>query len=102
MNRKKFAYTCDGVIRMVKISDLRMREVINVLDGRRMGMIKDIDIDLETGRITALILPGSTRLMGFFGREEEIVVPWEKIVRIGVDVILVEAPHYSEPRYQRR
>ncbi|MEW6726744.1 YlmC/YmxH family sporulation protein [Desulforudis sp. 1088] len=87
---------------MVKISDLRMREVINVLDGRRMGMIKDIDIDLETGRITALILPGSTRLMGFFGREEEIVVPWEKIVRIGVDVILVEAPHYSEPRYQRR
>ncbi|MFZ5898528.1 MAG: YlmC/YmxH family sporulation protein [Bacillota bacterium] len=87
---------------MVKISDLRMREVVNVLDGRRLGMIKDIDIDLETGRITALILPGSSRLMGFFGREEEIVVPWEKIVRIGVDVILVETPHYSEPRYQRR
>lgn len=87
---------------MVKMSDLRMREVVNVHDGRRLGLIKDIDIDLETGRITALILPGASRLMGLFGREEEVVVPWEKIVRIGVDVILVEAPNYTEARYPRR
>ncbi|MGB9846470.1 MAG: YlmC/YmxH family sporulation protein [Desulfotomaculales bacterium] len=75
---------------MVKISELRMREVINVADGRRMGPIKDIDIDLEQGRISAIILPGPGRLFSFFGREEEIVVPWEKIKRIGVDVILVD------------
>ncbi|MDI6710588.1 MAG: YlmC/YmxH family sporulation protein [Thermoanaerobacterales bacterium] len=87
---------------MVKMSDLRMREVVNVHDGRRLGLIKDVDIDLETGRITALILPGASRLMGFFGREEEVVVPWEKIVRIGVDVILVEAPNFTEARYPRR
>jgi YlmC/YmxH family sporulation protein len=67
-----------------------MREVINVADGRRMGPIKDIDIDLEQGRISAIILPGPGRLFSFFGREEEIVVPWEKIKRIGVDVILVD------------
>ncbi|MGB9904651.1 MAG: YlmC/YmxH family sporulation protein, partial [Desulfotomaculales bacterium] len=59
---------------MVKISELRMREVINVADGRRMGPIKDIDIDLEQGRISAIILPGPGRLFSFFGREEEIVV----------------------------
>jgi YlmC/YmxH family sporulation protein len=75
---------------VVKISELRMREVINVADGRRMGPIKDIDIDLEQGRISAIILPGPGRLFSFFGREEEIVVPWEKIKRIGVDVILVD------------
>ncbi|OAT81848.1 YlmC/YmxH family sporulation protein [Desulfotomaculum copahuensis] len=77
---------------MVKISDLRTREVINVSDGRRLGPIKDIDIDLEQGRIGAIILPGQggTRLMGFFGREEEIVVPWHKIKKIGFDVILVD------------
>lgn len=87
---------------MVKMSELRMREVVNVQDGRRLGLIKDVDIDLETGRIAALILPGGSRFMGFIGRDEEVVVPWEKIVRIGVDVILVEAPDYTEPRYQRR
>lgn len=74
----------------MKISELRMREVINIADGRRMGPIKDIDIDLEQGRISAIILPGPGRLFSFFGREEEIVVPWEKIKRIGVDVILVD------------
>lgn len=77
---------------MVKISDLRTREVINISDGRRLGPIKDIDIDLEQGRIGAIILPGQggNRLMGFWGREEEIVVPWNKIKKIGFDVILVD------------
>ncbi|MFZ5592065.1 MAG: YlmC/YmxH family sporulation protein [Bacillota bacterium] len=85
---------------MVKISDLRLREVINIVDGRRLGPIKDIDIDLAEGRIAAIVLavPGS-RLMGFWGREDEIIVPWEKIVRIGVDVILVEiGPPYEDRR----
>ncbi|MCL6479458.1 MAG: YlmC/YmxH family sporulation protein [Peptococcaceae bacterium] len=76
---------------MVKISELRAREVINVTDGRRLGPIKDIDVDLEEGRISAIILPTyGTRLIGLFSREQEIVIPWDKIVRIGVDVILVE------------
>lgn len=77
---------------MVKISDLRVREVINVVNGRRLGMIKDIEIDLQMGRIKAIILPGNTRVFGFFGRSEDIVIPWERITRIGVDVILVDLP----------
>ncbi|MCL6635017.1 MAG: YlmC/YmxH family sporulation protein, partial [Peptococcaceae bacterium] len=40
---------------MVKISDLRAREIVNIVDGRRLGQIKDFDIDLEEGRITAII-----------------------------------------------
>jgi YlmC/YmxH family sporulation protein len=87
---------------MLKVSDLRVREIVNVLDGRRMGLIKDIDIDLDNGRISALILAGSSRLLGFFGREEEIIIPWGKIVKIGVDVILVEVPDYAEHYPVRR
>ncbi|MTI81392.1 MAG: YlmC/YmxH family sporulation protein [Firmicutes bacterium] len=75
---------------MVKISELRTREIINVVDGRRLGVIKDIDIDMEQGKISALILPGTGRVLGFLGREEEFIVPWDKIVKIGMDVILVE------------
>ncbi len=87
---------------MIKISDLRMREIVNVQDGRRLGLIKDIDLDLENGRIAAIILAGSSRMLGFFGRDEEIVVPWEKIVKIGVDVILVEVPNLSDNFAVRR
>lgn len=81
-----------GVPVMIKISDLRTLEVINVGDGRRLGPIKDIDLNLEEGRIAAVILAGhqSARFMGLWGREQEIVVPWERVKKIGVDVILVD------------
>jgi sporulation protein YlmC with PRC-barrel domain len=40
-----------------------------------------------------LIINGSGKMMGLFGKEsEEIVVPWKNIIRIGSDVILVEVP----------
>lgn len=87
---------------MVKISDLRSREIVNIVDGRRLGLIKDIDIDLEEGRITAIVLPGAGggRLLGFLGKEEELIVPWEKIVKIGMDVILVELNSFTDPRHE--
>lgn len=87
---------------IIKISDLRDREIVNILDGRRMGPIKDIILDLEKGKINALVLPGINggRILGIFGRSEDVVVPWEKINRIGVDVVLVEAlgQHIEVPR----
>lgn len=81
---------------MVKISDLRMREVVNVLDGKKLGNITDIELDLEGGRVIAFILPGRLRGFSIFAKREEIVIPWDKIVRIGRDVILVEVPIVNE------
>ncbi|MDD2433234.1 MAG: YlmC/YmxH family sporulation protein [Clostridia bacterium] len=79
---------------MIKISDLRDLEIININDGRRLGPLKDIELDLEKGAIQALILPNYTggRVLGIFGRSEDLVVSWEKIKRIGVDVLLVDLP----------
>jgi YlmC/YmxH family sporulation protein len=80
---------------MIKISDLRNRDVVNILDGKKLGNIIDIDLDLDNGKVLALVLPG--RVKGFlFTKREEVVVPWHKIVRIGRDVILVEVPAASE------
>ena len=83
---------------LLKISDLRDREIINMSDGRRLGPIKDIDLDLEMGRIQAIILPGfdGGRILSIFGKNDEIVIPWENIRRIGVDAILVELPGHTQ------
>jgi YlmC/YmxH family sporulation protein len=81
---------------MVKVSELRMREVINVLDGKKLGNIIDIDLDIEKGKVMAFMLPGQVKGWSIFSKREEIVVPWDKIVRIGRDVILVEVPSFSE------
>ena len=86
---------------MIKISDLRNRDVVNILDGKNLGNIIDIDLDLDNGKVLALVLPG--RVKGFlFTKREEVVVPWQKIVRIGRDVILVEVPMVSEMDEYRR
>lgn len=82
---------------MVRTSELRVREVVNVEDGRRLGTLSDLEVDLESGRVVSLVLPGPSRFLGLFGREEEIVVPWARVERIGVDVILVSLAAPAAP-----
>ena len=82
---------------MLRISDLKTREVINMLDGRRLGYIGDLDIDLEVGRVRAIVVPGPGKLLGLFGRDNDVYIPWEKIVRIGIDVVLVDLPTVEIP-----
>ncbi len=71
--------------------DLKLKEVINVLDGKRLGTITDIEIDVDSGRLTAIVVPGAGRFLGMFGRSDDIVIAWDKINKIGLDVILVDA-----------
>ncbi|HAK74019.1 MAG TPA: YlmC/YmxH family sporulation protein [Sporomusaceae bacterium] len=84
---------------MLKTSDLKLKEVVNVLDGKRLGGITDIEIDIETGRLTAIVVPGQGKFLGLFGRNEDIVIPWEKINKIGMDVILVETASFTELKH---
>ena len=37
--------------------DFRHKEVINIRDGKRLGYVQDVCADLETGRITSIIVP---------------------------------------------
>ena len=83
---------------MVRVSDLRMRDVVNVVDGRRLGMIKDFNLDVEVGRIRSVLLPGSGKILGFFGRNDDLEIPWDNIIKIGVDVILVNLPSFTDVR----
>lgn len=67
---------------------LRSKEVINIADGSRLGYVCDMEIDVECGRICALILPAPTKLFSR-ARPREIRIPWSEIAKIGDDFILV-------------
>ena len=73
-----------------RIADLRYKEVVSVSDGSRFGFVGDIEVDLESGQVQALVVPGRLRLFGLLGREEERRIPWEMVRRFGEDIILVE------------
>lgn len=74
----------------MRICDLREKEVINVCDGERLGNVCDVDFEVKTGRIINIIVPCPGKILGILGRDQEYVIPYCKIQRIGTDVILVE------------
>lgn len=82
---------------MGKISEFQSKDVVNVSDGKVLGHIGDLEINTTTGKIDSLIIPGNGRMMGLLGRENDIVISWRNIVRIGTDVILVRFHESSQP-----
>lgn len=76
---------------MLKVSDIKMKEVINIATGERLGYIYDFEISVERGIITAMIMPGGEGGgLSFFSKPVDIVIRWEDILRIGEDIILVD------------
>ncbi len=80
---------------MVKISDFQTKEVVNILDGKRLGQISDLEIDLRHGRVDAIVVPGPGKFLGFFHSGNDFVIPWRNIVKIGKDVVLVRLEETS-------
>ena len=83
-----------------RITQLRDKEIINVNDGSRYGYVGDLEIDLDTGQVRALVVPGRLRLLGLLGREEDRIFPWDSVRRFGEDIILVDA-QCPPPRRRR-
>ena len=75
-----------------RIASFRCKEVINVCTGFRLGYVCDVEFDVESGNVTALIGPGPCRFFGLLGREDDYLLPWDCIERIGEDIILVRVP----------
>ncbi|MBS6366897.1 MAG: YlmC/YmxH family sporulation protein [Clostridiales bacterium] len=89
---------------MERIADLQCKEVVNITDGSRLGYVGDVEIDVLTGRVVAIVVPGRCRFFGLFGRSDDYVIPWQCIRRFGEDIILVEVvpDRVCTPRPKRK
>ena len=74
----------------VKFTDLHCKEVICISDGRRLGYVCDVRVEVPEGRVCAIVVPGPGKLMGLVGCRDDYVIPWHCVCRIGPDIILVE------------
>lgn len=71
------------------LNALRTMEVIDVKTGSKMGYIKDFVIDISESKVISIILPGTAK--GWFSKEEDLEIPWSKVKKAGVEVILVDS-----------
>lgn len=73
---------------MYSLNNLRQMEIIDINSGMKMGYIKDLRVDCEDYRIISILLPSQKST--WFNKNNSVEIPWEKVKKIGVDVILVD------------
>ncbi len=70
--------------------ELRCKEVVNVVDGRRLGHIVDVVFNLENGCLLGVVVPGEKSFWNVFKNGTELFIPLSQIVKVGEDTVLVE------------
>lgn len=84
----------------MKIGDLQYKEVINISTGQRLGYVSDLEFDIQSGKVLSFIVPGPRRFLGLIPGEMDYIFPWESIVRMGDDTILISTD-LNDPSTQK-
>lgn len=69
--------------------ELRSKQVVNVLDGKVLGRICDVIFSRQSARVLGFMVPGEGSF-SLFKRKGDVFIPFERVCKIGVDVVLVE------------
>lgn len=86
----------------IRIADLKNKQVVCIKNGGVLGFIYDVELDTESGRLTAIIIPGRPRFFGIFGHDEDIVIPWSDIEVMGQETVLVKTDLVPYVRNSKR
>lgn len=69
--------------------ELCRKDVINIRNGEKLGRVNDLQLSLRNAQVIAIIIYGRRKCFGLFGREDDTIIPWARIDKIGDDVIFV-------------
>ena len=70
------------------LNSLRTMEVIDINSGTKLGHIRDFVVDCDNCKIKSFLIPAGKASV--FARESVYEISWERIQKIGVDVILID------------
>lgn len=74
----------------MKLSELITKDVINEQDGLKLGKVYDLEIDPASGKVNFIKVKDGFRILSFLKNNNDIEIPWNKIIKIGNDVIIVD------------
>ena len=69
--------------------ELKGKEVINIVDGKKLGRIIDIVFDTHCGRVLGIVVPSYNKSWNIFKASDDIFIPFNCICKFGDDAILV-------------
>lgn len=75
---------------MARGIDFKQKEVISLNEGKILGFVVDVQADFENGEIHSIIVAKTGKIFGNISGKNNVTIPWDKIKKIGEDVILVE------------
>ncbi len=73
----------------ISYRELQDLEVVNVVDGSVLGTISDLEIDTASGHICSITVKTLGKLLKILNPDRGITIPWDQIIKIGEDVIIV-------------
>lgn len=74
----------------MNLSDLQAKEIISIIDGRKLGKIVDVNVKIEDGKINYFVAENKKFFKRIFGNNSEIQFTFTDIEKIGEDVILIK------------
>lgn len=76
---------------MLSTDKLKNKEVINIRDGRSVGYIYDIEVNLESGTIDGIVIPKERGMFRLFSKpDRDLIIKWSAVRTVGEDVVLVD------------
>ncbi len=75
--------------RNISFLELKSKEIVNVVDGKRLGRIVDL-VFTCSGCVMGFVAPPNRKLIKSLNCQDNVFIPWNNICKIGDDVILVE------------
>ena len=76
-------------INNISFLELKTKEIVNVVDGKKLGRIVDLVFTCN-GYVIGFVAPGNKKMFKCLNSSDNIFIPWNNICKIGDDVILVE------------
>ena len=77
--------------------ELRCKEVVKIVDGKKLGHIVDVVFDLTSCCLLGFVVPGQKSFWNVFKGNTELFVSTNQIVKIGEDAVLVELHTTGSP-----
>ena len=78
------------------LSELAEKDIINEKDGSKIGRITDIEIDTNNGNILSIKVQAGMKILHMITGKDATRIPWQNIIKIGNDVIIVDYPYHGK------